>query len=256
MPAVLEAPRDVASNGDPSVHRISGIGWPWSASGGGALSRAGRFRRLPASETQPQLPDLRRWHCVGERARQVGCGVPPHSARTDRTSGSPSCTQEKFAFTVFARTFKEIWAAAGDPDGQRGTVCVRACPLWPQQALGLVVAVRHPDRAHPTRPSATKRAARTHASHVEKGSDEAGAAQRAAAASPLRCLRRPLQSGAAPPGVSDEGARRRLCPLAARVLWPSGPDVSLSRSDCQSFVSQLMSRRENVVSSLHAPWTS
>ncbi len=68
-----------------------------------------------------------------------------------------STTQEKFAFTVFERTFKEF----GLPQRIRTDNGVPfASPQRPvrlEQALGLVAAPGHPDRAHQARPSAAER---------------------------------------------------------------------------------------------------
>ena len=51
-----------------------------------------------------------------------------------------------------------IWAAAGDPDRQRRALRVGPRALRPQQAVGVVAAARHSDRAHQAGPSASRTA--------------------------------------------------------------------------------------------------
>ena len=96
-----------------------------------------------------------------------------------------STTQEKFAFTVFERTFKEF-GPHGNPHRQRLTVRLGACALRAEQALGVLAPPGHSAGTHQAGPSAAERAARTHASDAEEGSDEASCRECPAAAGALR----------------------------------------------------------------------
>ena len=55
-------------------------------------------------------------------------------------------TQEKFAFTVFERTFKEFGLPQVIRTDNGVPVCVRACPLRAEQAGRLVAPTWDPDR--------------------------------------------------------------------------------------------------------------
>ena len=68
-------------------------------------------------------------------------------------------TQEKFAFTVVERTFKEFGLPQVIRTDNGGAVCVRACLLRAEQAGRGVAATRDSDRTDHTGAPATKRPA-------------------------------------------------------------------------------------------------
>ena len=117
--------------------------------------------------------------------------------------------------------------ARGDPHRQRRAVRVAQRALRPEQAVGLVAAPRHSDRAHQARASRAERAARADASHPQDGSHQARRRQRPAAAGALRCLprRASTTSGRIRPWTCTcpaSSTRRRRGPIAglADLAYP------------------------------------
>ena len=78
-----------------------------------------------------------------------------------------------------------VRSAARYSHGQRRALCLGACALRAQQAVGVVAAAWHSPRAHHARPSGTKRPTRAHAPDVKNRSDPAGLHERAPTARPF-----------------------------------------------------------------------
>ena len=170
----------------------------------------------PAAATRDRAPTLSRptepnalWcadykgeFMLGNRRYCYPLTITDFASRYLLTCEALSTTQEKFAFTVFERTFKEFGLPQAIRTDNGVPVRVRARALRPQQAGRVVAAPRHSDRADQARAPAAERPARADASHAEEGSDQAGRGERAAAAGALRRLhRRSYNHGAAAPGA-------------------------------------------------------
>ena len=93
---------------------------------------------------------------LGNRRYCYPLTITDFASRYLLTCEALSTTQEKFAFTVFERAFKEFGLPQRDPDRQRRAVRVGPRALRPEQAVGLVAAAGHSDRADQTRPSRSR----------------------------------------------------------------------------------------------------
>ena len=127
---------------------------------------------------------------LGNRRYCYPLTITDFASRYLLTCEALSTTQEKFAFTVFERTFKEF----GLPQRIRtdnGVPFASAHALYGLSKLSvwwLRLGIQI-ERIQ-ARPSAAKRPARAHAPDAEEGRHEAGRGQRAPAASPLRRVHR------------------------------------------------------------------
>jgi putative transposase len=166
-----------------------------------------RRRRPRATGTELSRPtepnalwcaDYKGEFMLGNRRYCYPLTITDFASRYLLTCEALSTTQERFAFTVFERTFRQFGLPHVIRTDKRRPVCVRPRPLWAQQTLGLVAPTGHRDRTHPTRTAATKRPPRTDASDAEEGSHQAGCGECPPAAGTLRRLRRAVQPGAAP----------------------------------------------------------
>ena len=102
-----------------------------------------------------------------------------------------STTQERYAFTVFERVFKDFGLPARDPHRQRRALRLGARALRPEQARrsgGCAWAFRS-SGSSPGHPEQNGRHERMHLT-LKTEATKPAARQRAAAASALRCLRR------------------------------------------------------------------
>ncbi len=144
----------------------------------GAPWRRSRPRATGTELSRPSQPNAL-WYAaykgeflLGNRRDCYPLTITDFASRYLLTCEALSTTQEKFAFTVFERTFKEF---------------------------GLPQVMRT-DNGVPF--------ASAHASHVEARSDEAGRRERAPAAGPVPRLSHVLEHGQAAPGAGDEGGRQ------------------------------------------------
>ena len=136
-----------------------------------------RRRRRPAARgtalSQPAVPnalwcaDYTGEFMLGDRRYCYPLTITDFASRYLLTCEVLATTQEKFAFTVFERTFKEF----GLPEAIRtdnGVPFASAHALYGLSKLArVVVTPRHRHRTHPAWPSATKRPSRAHASHAQ-----------------------------------------------------------------------------------------
>ena len=158
-------------------HRACGARSP--RPGPAAPPPAARARPAPRSRGRPcptrcGVPTTKVSSCSGNRRYCYPLTITDFASRYLLTCEALSTTQEKFAFTVFERTFKEFGLPQRDPDRQRRPVRVRPRALRPQQTVGVVAAARHSDRADSARPPATEWPPRADASDAEAGGHQAG----------------------------------------------------------------------------------
>jgi hypothetical protein len=124
------------------------------------------------SGLSPGCSRARRWPPCAEFGISRNTGYKIYDRYKDCGVGALTCealstTQEKFAFTVFERTFKDF----GLPGGIRtdnGVPFASADAIYAEQTVGLVAAAGHRDRTHYAGPSATKWPPRADASDAEK----------------------------------------------------------------------------------------
>ena len=131
-----------------------------------SLVKHRRRRRHTAAGTELSRPtepnvlwcaDYKGEFMLGNRRYCYPLTITDFASRYLLTCEALSTTQEKFAFMVFERTFKEF----GLPRGIRTDNGVPFGPpraLWAQQAVGVVAPSGHRDRTHQARPSAAKTA--------------------------------------------------------------------------------------------------
>jgi len=131
------------------------------------LVRHRRRRRpcAPGTElsrpTQPNAvwcADYKGEFLLGNRKYCYPLTITDFASRYLLTCEALLTTQEKFAFTVFERTFK-AFGLPRDPDRQWRAVRVGPRDLRVEQAGRLVAAPRHPNRTDHARPPATERPA-------------------------------------------------------------------------------------------------
>ena len=145
---------------------------------------------------------------LGNRRYCYPLTITDFASRYLLTCEALSTTQERFAFTVFERTFKEF----GLPQAIRTD---NGVPFASAHALYGSASWRSGGSASGFRSSGSSRGIRSKTAgtsactDAEERSDQAGRAQRPAAAGALRHLRRPLQPRAAASGARDESAGRR-----------------------------------------------
>ena len=165
---------------------------------------------------------------LGDRRYCYPLTITDFASRYLLTCEALSTTQEKFAFTVFERTFKEF-GLPGAIRTDNGVPFASAHALYGLSKLSvwwLRLGIQI-ERSKPGHPQA-ERPPRAHASHPEEGGDQTGVGQRPAATGPVRCLRRSIQPGAAAPGAGDEGARptSTRARRASIAAWRNSPTRS------------------------------
>ena len=151
---------------------------PGPAHGRGRRYRAAGTTALAArpSPTRLWCADYKGEFMLADRRYCYPLTITDFASRYLLTCEALSTTQEAFAFTVFERAFKEF----GLPQAIRtdnGVPFASPNALYrPQQALGLVAAPGHRDRAHQAGPPAAERPPRAHAPDPEEGGHQTGRA--------------------------------------------------------------------------------
>src|SRR5438477_919517 len=115
---------------------------------GTELSRAGEPNALWCADYKGEF-------MLGNRRYCYPLTVTDFASRYLLTCEALLTTQEKFACTVFERTFKAFGLPRGMRTDNGCTLCVGAGALRSQQIVVLVAPPRHRARADATRPSAT-----------------------------------------------------------------------------------------------------
>ena len=96
---------------------------------------------------------------LGNRRYCYPLTITDFASRYLLTCEALSTTQERFAFTVFERTFQEFGLPAAIRTDNGVPFALRARTLRPEQVGGLVAPARHSDRAHRPRASGAERPA-------------------------------------------------------------------------------------------------
>ena len=105
---------------------------------GTALSR-------PAEPNARWCADYKGEFMLGDRRYCYPLTITDFASRYLLTCEALSTTQEKFAFTVFERTFKEFGLPGAIRTDKRGAVRVRPRDLRAEQIVGVVAAARYSD---------------------------------------------------------------------------------------------------------------
>ena len=160
---------------------------------------------------------------LGNRRYCYPLTITDFASRYLLTCEALSTTQEKFAFTVFERTFKEFGLPQRDPDRQRRAVRLGARALRPQQARrsggsGSGIQI---ERINPGHPQQNGRHERMHLT-LKKEATKPAAANVLQQQARFDAFVDALQPGAAASGLGHESAGRRLRALTARLSRPGG----------------------------------
>src|SRR6185369_14439119 len=182
--------------------RFSGIPIPAKSTIHAVLDRHGRVERRGRVRRRAQGTAL----SLGQRPNELWCTdykgefllgnrqycypltVTDHASRFLLTCEALSSTREKYAFTVFERSFPGAWPTRQHPQRQRRSLRFGSRLVQLEQTCGLVASPGYWHRAHQTRCSPTKRSSRAHASHLEERSHQTGGRQLSATASSLRSI--------------------------------------------------------------------
>jgi putative transposase len=125
---------------------------------------------------------------LGNRRYCYPLTITDFASRYLLTCEALSTTKEQYAFAGLRAGVQGLRAAAGDPDGQRRALRLRARAVWLEQALRVVAARGRRDRAHSPRAPRTERSTRADAPHPEAAGDQARRPESAPATGALRYL--------------------------------------------------------------------
>ena len=148
---------------------------PWCTTAPAAAARDGTALSRPTNRMPSGAPTTKASSCS---AIALLLSADDHRLRQSLSADVRGADDhaEKFAFTVFERTFKEFGLPQVIRTDNGVPFASAHAHLWPEQAGRVVVASRDSDRTHQAGPPATERPARADAPDAEREATKPAAA--------------------------------------------------------------------------------